>query len=196
MESNVLDRIFIEKSNILLNELSDLKEESLEIIDIDDRINQFIDDNSFDENIYKFREEENKNSVFDKYLFIEELPTKSNNITISKITKIKSKFLKKLYFLLNNEQNYDHIICWKYGNNKKIVIIIKDKKKVLNLLCPKSNISNFSTCVRQLNNYSFNQKSFKKDSNIYVTHPTLENINDIITLQKKKRKRKINNLLN
>ena len=54
----------------------------------------------------------------------------------------------------------------------------------------------FDKLVRQLNNYSFNQKSFKKNSNIYVTHPTLKNINDIITLQKKKRKRKINNLLN
>ena len=191
-------KIFIEKSNILLNELSDLKEEeSVEIIDnkinqfiddnsLDNKINQFIDDNSLDnDNIYKFREEEDKNSISEKYLVIEELPTKSINMTISKITKNKSNFLTKLYLLLNNERN-----------NNKIVNIIKDKKKVLNLLCPKSNISNFSTCVRQLNNYSFNQKSFKKNSNIYVTHPTLKNINDIITLQKKKRKRKINNLLN
>lgn len=205
-----------EKYNSTNNLLDELTEESVE--NFDNRINQFIEEHPENyDNIYKVRERPNETLLIEAYPYLEQFieqfiepfteyfeghflehyfidciknfPEKNNNINSSNNIE-KSGFLHKLYILLSNQLKYSHLILWKYDNDNKIVIIIKDKMEVSKILCPRSSNLNFSACLRQLNNYFFN--SFHKNKCVYVTHPTLENINDIINIRKKSKKRKMN----
>ncbi len=210
-----------EKYNSTNNLLDELSEESVE--NIDNRINQFIEEHPENYNsMYKLREEPNETHLIEAYPYLEQFieqfiepfteyfegnfieqylidciekcPEKRNTINDSN-NIIQNGFLNKLYILLSNQQKYSHIIFWEYNNDNKIVIILKEKMEVSKILCPRSCNLNFSACLRQLNNYSFH--SFQKNKCVYVTHPTLENINDIINIRKyskKSKKRKMSEM--
>jgi len=115
------------------------------------------------------------------------------------------EFLTKLYELLCNPDKYFNIISWLYDlDNKKFIVVIKDKILVSKILCPRSanngcNITLIKACQRQLNNYSFynmslsdcnilNKKYSNKDLNkinyVYIYNFLIKNIIDILNLKR------------
>lgn len=162
--------------------------------------NKFID--PFIEHFTEHFTEQNINEYFEKTIqnyITEDYMMNDASIIINKLKskKIKSKnnssyFLNTLYSLLINPQDYSNIITWKYNYNNKILIIIKNKKEVSKKLCPKAKNLDFTSCLRQFNNYSFNRIKNQQNINQYdiFIHQTLEDINNIINISRNNKKRK------
>lgn len=118
------------------------------------------------------------------------------------------EFLSNLYEILHNSEKYLNIISWIQENNK-IIIIIKNRIAVSKILCQRSRDPDliFQSCRRQFTSYSFynirldnissnarlsDPYSFDKKNNyVYLCNSNIEDISNILHLQKRKRKANI-----
>ncbi|CAD8180169.1 unnamed protein product [Paramecium pentaurelia] len=101
-------------------------------------------------------------------------------------TKQRQKFLKRLYDILDNPDNFE-MIRWSEGG-----FVIWNVEQMKKYLLPQHFKHNkFSSLMRQLNKYGFKIK-LKEDEKAYFTHPTIRQNNREIKRTFKDKKLQIN----